>query len=111
MKKSFHIIRFNQEQTDFTVLEDSFSDYHDALKYLDKFEVLDSSNENNLYLVTDSLGYFLSTGQYDKEKLISLRKITVQKKVTFTMECVHQDYLLEKIQSFCKENNINYKIN
>jgi hypothetical protein len=109
--KTFHIIKFTQNKVSFEVLEDTFADYHSALKYLDKYEVLNSENENNLYLVTDSLGYFLSTGFYDKEKLISLRKITVQKKVTFTIECVHEDFLLEKIQSFCKENNITYKLN
>jgi hypothetical protein len=109
--KPFHIIKFTQDENSFEVLEDTFADYHSALKYLDKYEVLNSENENNLYLVTDSLGYFLSTGNYDKEKLISLRKITVQKKVTFTIECVHEDYLLEKIKSFCKENNITYKVN
>ena len=111
MNKTFHIIKFTQNKESFDILDDSFTDYHSALKYLDKYEVLKSENENNLYLITDSLGYFLSTGDYDKEKLISLRKINVQKKVTFTMECVHEDFLLEKIQSFCKENNINYKLN
>jgi hypothetical protein len=111
MKQTYHIIRFNQDCTSYVILEDSFIEYSAALKYLDKYEILDSNNQNNLYLITSSLTDFLTTQQYDKEKLISLQKKSFKINLSLEMDSINEDVLLEKIKSFCKENAINYKLN